>query len=162
MKNDRLVITREFNAPVDEVWRAWTEPEEYKKWWGPKSFTCPFCQIDLRVGGKYLSSMKAPDGSEFWTTGEYREIDPLRRIVYTDSFADKDGNIVPSSHYGMSSEIPQVMDVIIDLEEKNGSTKMTLTHIGIPEGKMQNDTKSGWNESFDKLEASLKNIKMEK
>jgi uncharacterized protein YndB with AHSA1/START domain len=91
-----LIITRVFDAPRELVWKAWTEPERVKQWWGPRGFTSPFCKIDLRVGGSYLFSMRSPDGQDFWSTGVYREIIPQERIVATGSFADEKGNVVPA------------------------------------------------------------------
>ncbi|HUI73255.1 MAG TPA: SRPBCC domain-containing protein, partial [Spirochaetia bacterium] len=69
-----LVITRIFDAPRELVWKAWTDPRFVMQWWGPKGFTSPSCKIDLRVGGRYLFCMRAPDGQEFWSGGEYVEI----------------------------------------------------------------------------------------
>ena len=68
-------------------------PEHIKKWWGPAIFTAPTVKIDFRVGGKYLYSMLANDGTpmagqEFWSTGTYEEIVPLKKIVATDHFSD--------------------------------------------------------------------------
>src|SRR5512145_956811 len=91
-----LVITRVFDAPRELVWKAWTDPERFKLWWGPESFTAPACEIDLRVGGKYLACMRSPEGQDYWSTGVYRDIVPMKRIVYTDSFADDKGNVVPA------------------------------------------------------------------
>jgi uncharacterized protein YndB with AHSA1/START domain len=151
-----LVITRVFDAPRERVWKAWTEPERFMRWWGPKNFTSPYCTIDLRVGGTYLTSMRSPEGQDFWTTGVYREIVPLKRIVYTDSFADEKGNVVPASHYGMSGDWPLELSVEVSFEEQGGRTKMTLRHNGIPEGQMSELTRTGWNESFDKLAESIR------
>jgi uncharacterized protein YndB with AHSA1/START domain len=151
-----IVITRIFDAPRDLVWKAWTDPEHFKRWWGPKDFTSPFCKIDLRVGGKYLNCMRSPEGQDFWTTGVYREIVPLERIVYTDSFADQEGNVVPATHYGMSPDFPLEMLVTVTFEDYDGKTKMTLKHVGLPVGEMSELTEAGWNESFDKLAESLK------
>ena len=81
-----LVIIRIFDAPRELVWMAWTEPEHFMRWWGPKDFTAPFCQIDLRVGGKYLNCMRSSNGKDYWSTGVYREIVPMERLVFTDSF----------------------------------------------------------------------------
>src|SRR5437762_801308 len=106
-----LVITRTFDAPRELVWRAWTEPERLMRWWGPKDFTAPISKIDLRVGGKYLNCMRGPDGKDYYTTGEYVEIVPLERLVYTDSFADEKGNVVPATYYGMSADMPLQMHV---------------------------------------------------
>ncbi len=148
---DALIITRTFDAPRDLVWKAWTDPEYYKKWWGPKYFTAPIGKLDLRVGGKYLSCMRGPDGRDYWSTGVYREIIPLEKLVMTDSFADEKGNVVPASHYGMAGEFPLELLVTITLEDAGGKTKMTLKHEGIPAGMMRELTETGWNESFDKL-----------
>jgi uncharacterized protein YndB with AHSA1/START domain len=99
--------------------------------------------------------MRSPDGKDYWTTGVYREIVPLEKIVYTDSFADEKGNEVPASYYEMPGEWGKVSITII-LEEIEGKTKMTLHHTCIPPGDLSNDTKAGWNELFDKLAESLK------
>lgn len=155
-KNE-LVITRVFDAPVQLVWRAWTDPEHLMKWWGPKEFTSPVCRIDLRVGGKYLFCMKQKsDGKEYWTTGVFKEIIPHKKLVYTDSFSDENGNVVPGSYYGMGEDFPAEMDVVITLEELDGKTRMTLRHIGMPGGDMDKMAGAGWNQSFDKLADSLK------
>jgi uncharacterized protein YndB with AHSA1/START domain len=151
-----LVITRIFDAPRELVWKAWTEPEHLMRWWGPKNFTSPTCKIDLRVGGKYLYCMRSPEGQEFWSTGIYREIVPPERLVVTDSFADKDGNVVPASDYGLGDDFPLELQVTVTFEEHQGKTKMTLRHAGIPAGQIREMTETGWNESFDKFAESLK------
>ena len=155
-EKQEIVITRIFDAPRELVWKAWTAPEHFKRWWGPRDYTCPFCQMDLRVGGKYLNCLRSPEGQDFWSTGVYKEIVPLERIVYTDSFADREGNVVPATHYGMSADFPLELLLTVTFEEQGGKTKMTLRHVGIPAGEMSDLTAAGWNESFDKLPESLK------
>ena len=150
-----VLIIRIFNAPRELVWKAWTDPDHFKNWWGPKDFTTPFCQIDLRVGGRYLNCMRSPRGRDYWTTGVYREIVPLEKIVCTDSFADADGNVVPATHYGMTADFPLEMLVTVTFEDYEGKTKMTLKHTGLPAGDVSEQTETGWNESFDKLAESL-------
>ena len=149
-KNE-LTITRIFDAPREKVWKAWTTPEEVKKWWGPKYFTAPVSKIDLRVGGKYLSCMRGSDGKDYWSTGVYRELAPMERIVVTDSFADEKGNVVPASYYGMAADFPLELLVTVTFEELGNKTKMVLRHEGIPLGMMREMTETGWSESFDKL-----------
>jgi uncharacterized protein YndB with AHSA1/START domain len=146
-----LIITRVFNAPPERVWQRWTDPDEYMCWWGPKDFTSPYAKLDLRVGGKYLSCMRGPDGKEYWGTGIYKEIIEPNRIVMTDSFADEHGNVVPASYYGMGNDFPSELEVELTLEDLDGKTRMTLEHCGFPEGEMLEQAKQGWNESFDKL-----------
>jgi len=151
-----LVITRDFDVPRERVWQAWTEPEHVRRWWGPKGFTSPVSRIDLRVGGVYLNCMRSPEGQEFWSTGVYREIVPLARIVCTDSFADEKGNVVPASHYGMEGDWPLELQITVTFEEDGGKTIMNLRHEGIPVGQMRDLCESGWKESFDKLADILK------
>lgn len=146
-----LVITRVFDAPRELVWKAWTEPEHFVRWWGPKGFTTPFCKIDSRVGGEYLNCMRSPEGQDFWSKGVFRKIVPPERLVMTDSFADKEGNIVPASHYGMSGDWPLETQITVTFEEHDGKTKLTLRHASMPAGKNRDMAGAGWNESFDKL-----------
>jgi uncharacterized protein YndB with AHSA1/START domain len=101
-----LVITRVFDAPRELVFEAWTEPEHFVRWWGPKGYTTPFCKIDLRPGGVVHHCMRSPEGREVWTKGIFREIVVPERIVLTDSFADAEGNVVSPMHYGMSPDWP--------------------------------------------------------
>ncbi len=155
-----LSITRTFDASLESVWKAWSEPESCMKWYGPKNFKTPVCEIDFKVGGKYLNCMLSPDGKEFWNTGIFKEIVPLKRIVYSDSFSDSNGNVVSASHYGMKG-LPLECEVSVNFEESEGVTKMTLVHSGIPAGKMQEMTTEGWNESLDKLEKIVLSNKFE-
>jgi uncharacterized protein YndB with AHSA1/START domain len=151
-KQKTIHINRTFNLPLATVWKAWTEPESFKKWWGPETYTCPHCSIDFKVGGKYLASMKGPDGKEIWSTGSYKEIIPLKKIVYTDSFSDSKGNIVPASQYNMPGAWPLETVVTLEFEEKEGKTIMKLQHAGLP-AEAYDDCIKGWQSCFDKMEA---------
>lgn len=151
-----VVITRVLDASREAVWRAWTEPERFMKWWGPAIFTSPRCEIDLRVGGKFLWVMRWPDGRDNFNTGTYLEIVPPERLVYVTSFADEHGNAVPATHYGMSADIAMEMHVTVTFEDDGVRTTMTVTHAGLPAGEMSESARQGWNESFDKLAASLR------
>ena len=151
---NEIVINRVFNLPVSVVWFAWTDAEYFKKWWGPRGFTCPSSKMEARVGGKYLSCMRGPDGKEFWSTGVVKELIPERKLVVTDSFSDDKGNIKPASEYGMPGDWPKELLITVYLEEADGATKMKLKHQGIP-NEMREDCIKGWNESFDKLEEKI-------
>lgn len=153
--DEDLLITRELHLPVDKVWQAWTEPETCKKWWGPKDFTCPHVQIDLRVGGKSLSCMQSPEGQEFWSTGVYKEIIPFKKLVSTDSFSDEKGNIIPAASLNMPGNWPMELLVTVTFEERDGNTLMTLIHQGLPR-EIIDDCRIGWQQSFDKMETNLR------
>jgi len=165
-KND-VTIVREFDAPLQLVWKAWTDPDIMKKWWGPKDWSAPTIQIDFREGGKYLSCMRGQMGPgmpevDTWSTGTYKEIVPMKKIVVTDSFADPEGNVVPASYYGMPGTFPMEATIQITFEDLGGPnvsagtgrTKMTLYYPSIAgiEGEMLGNMTAGWNQSFDKLE----------
>lgn len=157
-KDGDIVITREFDAPLEQVWDAWTKSGNLMKWWGPKNYTSPSAHIDFRVGGKYIFCMRSKDGKDFYSTGTYEQIVPQSRFVFTDSFSDENGNIVSAAEYGFKEEFPLVLRVTVSLEEVDGKTNMTLRHEGMPTGDMANMSKVGWNESFDKLALVLEEL----
>ena len=147
-----IVIERVFDAPRELVWQAWTEPEHFKRWYGPEGFTLPTCEIDFRVGGRHLWGMRSPDGQEMWSTGVYREIVQLERFVVTDSFADENGDAVPMP--GGGAPLETVITVTLE-DLGDGKTKMTLRHTGWPSADMASGAGGGWNQAFDKLAAAL-------
>ena len=122
-----------------------------KQWWGLKDFTTPFLSVDLRLGGSFRYCMRSPEGKDYWGIGVYREIVPGKRIVYTDSFADEKGNVVPATYYGMSADMPLEMLVTATFEEEDSKTKVGLHHAGLPAGPDRDGATQGWNEMFDKL-----------
>ncbi len=152
---NKIVITRVFDLTVSEVWRALTEAEQFKKWWGPNGFTCPSSKMEARVGGKYLNCMRGPDGKEYWSTGVVKEFIPEKKLVVTDSFSDEKGNIKSASEYGMPGNWPKQLLIAFQLEEADGATKLRLEHEGIPE-EMHDECMKGWNESFDKLQRNIR------
>jgi uncharacterized protein YndB with AHSA1/START domain len=152
---NKIVITRVFDLTVSEVWRALTEAEQFKKWWGPNGFTCPSSKMEARVGGKYLNCMRGPDGKEYWSTGVVKEFIPEKKLVVTDSFSDEKGNIKSASEYGMPGNWPKQLLISFELEEADGATKLRLEHEGIPE-EMHDECMKGWNESFDKLQRNIR------
>src|SRR5688500_8901767 len=94
-----LIIDRTFQHRAKLVWRPWTEPAIFKKWWGPANFKCPFAEMDVRVGGRYLNCMLSEKGEEFWSTVVYQEIIRYKKLRFTDSFSDDKGNVVPATTY---------------------------------------------------------------
>ncbi|UCC50519.1 MAG: SRPBCC domain-containing protein, partial [Anaerolineaceae bacterium] len=146
---DAVVIERTFEAPAELIWQMWTDPEHFKKWYGPEGFTVPVAEMDLRVGGRRLVCMASPDGSmKMWTTGEYSEILPYERLVYTESPADENGKIVSPAAMGMPDGYPATTEVTVHLEGLGGRTRMVLTHAGVP---ADSGAGGGWEQAFDKL-----------
>jgi uncharacterized protein YndB with AHSA1/START domain len=157
---DAVVIERTFEAAVDLIWQMWTQPEHFKKWYGPKGFTVPVAEMDMRVGGKRLICMASSDGSmKMWTTGEYTEIVPNERLVYTESPADENGNVVSPSAMGMPDGYPATTEVTVLLEALGGRTKMVMTHAGVPADSGAN---AGWEQAFDKLADHIETVLTDK
>ena len=153
-ETERMVVTRVFDAPRELVWKAWTDPQYVMQWWGPKGFTAPVCKIDFRVGGKFLCCMRSPDGQEGWNGGEYYEIVPHEKIVYSMYFADSNGNKVDPAELGIEHEaIEDARDVVIFEDYGNGQTKVTLIGNETIEDAKNSGQLEGWNEVLDKVAA---------
>ena len=82
----QILITREFDAPKELVWRAWTTPALVRRWWHANRGEMTVCEMDLRVGGSWRYAMVTPDGVEVGFHGEYREIEPFERLVSTEAY----------------------------------------------------------------------------
>jgi uncharacterized protein YndB with AHSA1/START domain len=156
---ERMTITRVFDAPRELVWKAWTDPKYIMQWWGPKGFTSPHCEIDFRVGGKFLLSMRSPDGWEGWNAGEYHEIVPYEKIVSSMYFSDSKGNKVEPEHYGVELEpIDDAHNVILFEDIGNGQTKLTFIGNETMRNAIESGQAEGWREQLDKLAAVVEGL----
>jgi uncharacterized protein YndB with AHSA1/START domain len=87
-----LHIQRTFSAPRQAVWDAWTQPEQFKQWYMPAPYTVPFCDFDLRPGGKLHIDTKSPEGDIMPVIGEYVTVEEPSKLVLTNALLDADGN----------------------------------------------------------------------
>jgi uncharacterized protein YndB with AHSA1/START domain len=150
---DAVVLERSFDAPVDLIWQMWTDPEHFKAWYGPDGVTIPVAKMDVRVGGTRLvcMEMQSPNGPmQMWFTGDYREVIENERLVYTESMADENGNVMAPSAMGMPEGHPTTTEITVVLQDVDGRTKMVMTHAGIPS---DSPGATGWTMAFDKLVA---------
>jgi uncharacterized protein YndB with AHSA1/START domain len=150
---DAVVIERSFDAPADLIWQMWTDPEQFRAWYGPDGATIPTARMDVRVGGTRLvcMAMDTPRGPmTMWFTGEYREVVTNKRLVYTEAMSDESGNLLSPSDLGMPEGHPTTTEVVVELEEVAGRTTMVMTHVGIP---ADSPGAAGWVAAFDKLAA---------
>lgn len=146
-----VVIERSFEAPVDVVWKMWTDPEHFKAWYGPPGATIPVARLDVRVGGSRLVCMEVttPNGPmRLWFAGEHLVVAKPERLVYTESMSDENGNVQSPSEMGMPEGHPTTTEVRVELHKADGRTKMVLTHVGIPS---DSPGAMGWNMALDKL-----------
>jgi uncharacterized protein YndB with AHSA1/START domain len=156
-----FVISRVFDAPRDLVWKAFTDPERMKHWWGPKGFTVIASKMDLRPGGTYHYGMKAPDGSAMWGKFKYREIEPPQRLVFINSFSDEAGG---TTRHPMAPTWPLEMLSTFTFEElPGGKTKFTIrwaAHNATADEQKTFDAghdgmRMGWGGTMEQLEAYL-------
>lgn len=153
---EEFVISRTYDAPRDLVWKAFTDPERMKHWWGPKGFTMIAFKMDIRPGGTCHYGMRAPDGSPMWGKFFYREIVEPERIVLVNCFSDEDGNI--SSH-PMAPSWPREMLSTFLFEEQNGKTTVTIKWVPLNATEeeiktfdsMRDSMRMGWTGTLDKL-----------
>ena len=119
-----FVTSRVFDAPRDKVWKAWTETERLKQWWGPAGFKVHTCKVDLRPGGSFHYGMTAPDGTDMWGKFAYREIEAPKRLVFINSFSDTKGGV---TRHPWSPNWPLLMLSTVTFEEQaGGKTKVTV------------------------------------
>jgi uncharacterized protein YndB with AHSA1/START domain len=145
-----IAITRLFNAPRVLVWRAWTQPENIVRWFGPKGWTLPVCEMDFRPGGEWFYCMRGPEGEESCGKAIYREIVEPERFVYTDYFADANGTPVAG--------MPEAL-VTVEFIEQDGKTLMKDT-VRYPTKEdrdrvLQMGMAEGTAETLDRLEDYL-------
>ncbi|MFT7473197.1 MAG: hypothetical protein ACI81L_000108 [Verrucomicrobiales bacterium] len=145
------VIERTLDAPVDLIWKMWTEADHFQKWYGPQGASIPVANMDVRVGGSRLICMEitTPNGDmQMWFAGEYREVTPTSRLVYTDAMADENGDLKSAADMGMPDGHPMETEVIVELEDLGEKTRMVMTHVGVPAGS---PGAGGWAMAIDKL-----------
>jgi uncharacterized protein YndB with AHSA1/START domain len=152
----QIEVTKTFNAPIEMVWKLWTDPELVKRWWGPKHFTSPVAIIDFREGGRSLVSMKAPSemgGQEFYSLWEYVEIVPLKSIEFIQSLADKDGNKTDPTNVGMPADFPERIKTVVTFRKvADKITEMTVTEYA-NFGTISNFAQIGLEQSMEKMVA---------
>ncbi len=136
-----LTLVREYRNPPEKVWDAWTNAETLKRWMAPSpEFTTSITEVDLRTGGRYHIVMVAPDGVEHDVSGTYREILPLRRLVFT---------------WAWRSTSERESLVTIELEPLGPGTRLTLTHTRFADEAARDHHESGWVGCLGQLERLL-------
>jgi uncharacterized protein YndB with AHSA1/START domain len=138
-----LEYARVFDAPTERVFRLFTDPTELAKWWGPQGFTTPEIQIDLRVGGNIGFTMQPPEGEAFHLSGEFLEVQPPSKIRFTFRWDEP----VPDDRERVAA---------VSLESLGGRTSVTLTQGDFATEERLELHRSGWADSFEKLDAVLR------
>ena len=137
---ESLEVRRVIRAPVERVFRAWTTPEELRRWWGPRDVRCIAAEIDLRVDGRYRIGNESPDGSVLWITGKFVVVEPPRLLVYT---------------WKLSEQAHPAELVRVSFEDHELGTSVVVTHSRVPTPELREQHGRGWNGCLDGMAAHL-------
>jgi uncharacterized protein YndB with AHSA1/START domain len=144
-----LTLERVFDAPVELVWRCWTEKEHLDQWCHPRGCTIPRSEGDsLAVGGRWHVTMRTPDGHDLGLGGAYREVVPLRRLVMTHAWDDESGR---PGHETI---------VTVTFEPIGKRTKVTLVQTGFDSDASRDGHAGGWGECLDILAEHLATLRV--
>jgi uncharacterized protein YndB with AHSA1/START domain len=142
-----VAITRQFAATRELLFKAWTDPKHLAQWWGPKGFTIPTCEVDLRPGGTLRLCMRAPDGQDYWMRGTYREVVPPERLRLAVEADDETGKPALDGF------------LTVTFAERDGNATMTLQATAggttAKAGAMLEGMQEGWDQSIARLEAHV-------
>src|SRR5262249_18030315 len=111
-KSNEIHITRVYDAPVETVWDAWTDPKQVAKWWGPRGFTITTHSKDLREGGRWIYTMHGPDGTDYPNDTLYHVVEKHSKLVYD---------------HGANDNRPPLFRVTVLFSEVDGKTKMEMS-----------------------------------
>lgn len=139
LANKKLVVTRRFNAPVEQVWKAWTESELLDQWWAPKPWKARTKHMDFREGGFWLYAMHGPDGTSIWSRADYQKIVPQQSFTAQDSFCDEEGTPTqdfPSMHW------------VNEFSQTSEGTKVKVTISFDSEADLEKILEMGFKEGF--------------
>jgi uncharacterized protein YndB with AHSA1/START domain len=138
-RQPELTVTRVIDAPRTLVFKAWTQQEHAARWWGPQGFTTIFCEMDVRPGGRYRSSMRSPAGSIHTRRGVYRNVTYPERLVFTFAWEDEAGQ---PTHETL---------VTVTFEDLDTRTRLTL-HQAFFESTTKRDAHTtGWTSCLERF-----------
>lgn len=145
MRDDELFIEREFDAPVELVFRIWEERDHAIRWWGPEKFTTTELEMDFRPGGKWNATMVSKQWKISKMGGEYREIVRNKKIVFTFAWTHESG---------------PAMDTIVTVTftERNGKTLQTFHQTPFSNVKDRDDHIGGWNSFINDEQLYVENL----
>jgi uncharacterized protein YndB with AHSA1/START domain len=150
---------RELAQPAKAVYRAWTEPDLVRGWWGPIGFTCPVARMDVRVGGTSLVAMRAPaeyGGGDIFNTWTYSRVESGSRLEYASRFATPEGEPITPVQAGIPGDVPPVVPHVVVFEPVDeGRSTVTITESGYSDQATRDMSAAGLEQCLDKLEKLL-------
>jgi uncharacterized protein YndB with AHSA1/START domain len=134
----KIHVVREFNAPIEKVWKAWTDPDLLEKWWGPKPWVAVTKSMDFTVGGVWLYSMVGPEGQKHWSYVQFTAIENGSRFAADTTFCDENGTVAPGAPIGhWDNKFVAVGDktkVVVDISFDDESAIKMMVEMGFEGG----------------------------
>ncbi|MHA4808051.1 SRPBCC family protein [Flavitalea flava] len=155
LNKNEVFIEEIFNASPAKVFSAWTDPEKLMKWYAPDGCTVFFKKINIKTGGQFHSCISNPQFGDCWCIGEYKEVVPNSRIVFTLINADENGNPINPVEIGMDPDWPGETLVTVTLTEENGQTKLQLRQTVSPEIAKRTGAYPSWLQMLNKMQTVL-------
>ena len=146
LANKKIGVTREFDAPVEKVWKAWTESELLDQWWAPKPWKANTLSMDFRNGGTWLYYMEGPDGSRHYCRADYKAIIANKSYEGLDAFCDEKGNI--------NTEFPR-MNWEVEFSKSNNGTKVYVEITFASVEDLEKIIEMGFKEGFAAAHTNL-------
>jgi uncharacterized protein YndB with AHSA1/START domain len=151
-------VVREFEAPIDRVWAAWTQPDDLREWWGPTGFTCPRAEADVRVGGRILVTMRAPDefgGFEQHSAWDLTEVEAPRLLRYVFRFTDAEGSPITPAQAGIPGDgVPERGEHEVVLTATGDDrTRLEMVEHGYTTTEARDMSQAGLEQCLDKMAA---------
>jgi uncharacterized protein YndB with AHSA1/START domain len=138
LENKKIKVVREFDAPLEQVWKAWTESAILDQWWAPKPWKAITQSMDFRAGGKWLYYMEGPEGERHYCRADYEKVVPNSSFSGWDAFCDEEGNIneeLPRMHWDTHfSKAGNGTRVHIELTFKSEADLEKIIELGFKEG----------------------------
>lgn len=144
--SNKLLVEREFDAPIEKVWNAWTDSKILDLWWAPKPWKARTKTMNFTEGGNWLYAMVGPEGEEHWATMDFKTIDAPNRFTGEDAFSDENGNKVTD---------PPGMKWDVKFNSSNGGTKVQVDITFASEADLQKIVEMGFKEGFTAAHGNL-------
>ena len=146
LTSKKIRVTREFDAPVEQVWKAWTESELLDQWWAPKPWKANTVSMDFRNGGSWLYYMEGPDGTRHYCRADYKSINTTKSYEGLDAFCDEEGNI--------NTEFPR-MNWKVEFSKSNTGTKVDVEITFTSVEDLEKIIEMGFKEGFAAAHTNL-------
>ncbi|MBS1751539.1 MAG: SRPBCC domain-containing protein [Bacteroidetes bacterium] len=152
---DHVFIEEIFDAGPERVFKAWTDPQKLMQWYAPEGCTIHFKKIEVEAGGKFHSCISNPHFGDCWCIGEYKEVTPYSRLVFTLINADENGEPVNPGEIGMNPDWPGETLVTVIFTEENGKTKLQLRQTVSQELAKKTGAYPSWIQMLNNLQNRL-------